>query len=69
LLGVVLIVVVLFARGGVVGALQELVRRWRTESGEATPSRDRALVTAAASWWDRLGRRITGDRPDKEVDR
>ncbi len=29
LLGVVLIVVVLFARGGVVGAVQDLVRRWR----------------------------------------
>lgn len=48
LLGVVLIVVVLFARGGVVGALEELVRRWRTGNGGG-PRRpgDPALVTAA----------------------
>lgn len=34
LLGVVLIVVVLFARGGIVGALQELVRRWGPDRGD-----------------------------------
>ncbi len=33
LLGVVLIVVVLFARGGVVGAVQDLVRRTRPGGG------------------------------------
>jgi branched-chain amino acid transport system permease protein len=46
LLGVVLIVVVLFARGGVVGALQELVRRSRTADRDGARPGGAALVTA-----------------------
>jgi branched-chain amino acid transport system permease protein len=71
LLGVVLIVVVLFARGGVVGALQELVRRWRTGNGDG-PHRpgDRALVTAGGVV---VGSGSVAGSPasdqDKEVDR
>jgi branched-chain amino acid transport system permease protein len=49
LLGVVLIVVVLFARGGVVGALQELIGRWRSGHGD-DPGRpgDPALATSGS---------------------
>jgi branched-chain amino acid transport system permease protein len=71
LLGVVLIVVVLFARGGVVGALQELVQRRRTDDrdGPRRPG-DPALVAA--------GGVVVGTGPvvgspatdqDREVDR
>lgn len=46
LLGVVLIVVVLFARGGVVGAVQDLIRRWRPgDRGGAAPPGVPALAT------------------------
>jgi branched-chain amino acid transport system permease protein len=71
LLGIVLIVVVLFARGGVVGALQELVRRWRT-GNRGGPRRPGDPVLVAA------GGVVVGPGPgvgspatdqDREVDR
>jgi branched-chain amino acid transport system permease protein len=71
ILGVVLIVVVLFARGGVVGALQEVSRRWRAGNGDG-PRRpgDPALVTTGGVVvrpGSIVGSPATGQ--DREVDR